>query len=836
MPPKVPFLQKISSKIAGISILVTLFFVLMVFGVLLPVMEQELMKSRRGSLIALVDVAFNLISEYDQRVRSGELSREEAQQRFIFRIKSMRFQDVDYFWVQNDSLPYPTMIAHPADPSLDGAVVKGPRFDQAFAMQYGTDGKVVTFPNRDKNLLQAAVDVALASGSGFISYDWPKPTATGLTEESYPKQSYVRYFQPWGWIIGTGLYFDDIQAQMATLRWTITMAVAAFLILTAFMTLLVLRNITRPLRALLRYSGEVARGRLDALVSGKVSGEFQQLKQSTESMVLALRRSIQEAHDKTGQANREAERSRQAEKALQVSEERFQLVMEATRDGIWDWDVQTGKVYCNPGYHAMLGYAPGEFSMSSKAWSELIHPEDRDRVLHVNQECIDGLHDDFKVVYRMRTKDGQWRWIMGRGKAVARDERSRGLRMVGSHVDITETKQAEEERERLQTQLIQARKMEALGTLAGGVAHDFNNLLQAIGGHTQLMLAQRTADDPDRPRLKTIERAVERGGQLVQRLLLFGRKMEARRRPVNLNQEVQDAFRILERTIPRMISIELHLEENLWTVNADPVQMEQALINLGVNAADAMLDGGLLRIATQNVILDNENLTCCPHVQPGRFVLLSVSDTGCGMAADVLDKIFDPFFTTKETGKGTGLGLASVYGIVQEHGGCIRCDSEPGQGSIFRIFLPALADAGVNTPALTGEALDAPPARGSEAVLVVDDEADLRELTVEALQSFGYATFVAEGGQEALDLYAAEMERIDLVLLDLNMPGMSGRNCLRELLRMNPEVKVLVASGYTVDNQAEQIIQAGALGFIAKPYRMGELQARVRAVLDQRKE
>lgn len=832
MSKKTPFFQKISTKIAGISLIVALFFLVMVFGVLLPVMERELMKSRRESLIALVDVAFNLIGEYDERIQKGELTTEDAKQRFILRIKSMRFQNYDYFWIQNNDLPYPTMIAHPADPSLDGKIVDHPRFNQAFAMQFGVDGREVIIPTRDKNLLQAAVEVVMESGSGFVNYDWPKPTATGLTEEYYPKQSYVKLFQPWGWIIGTGLYFDDIEAEMARLRWTISLAVAAFMFLTAFMTVVVLRNITRPLGSLLHYSREVAQGKLDASITDPISGEFLQLKQSTEAMVTALRHSIQEAKDKSEEAYRETERSRQAEKALRESEERLQLVMEATLDGIWDWDLRTGETYFSPGYFRMLGYTPDEFALHFESLSELIHPDEQADVSRVNKECIEGVSDIFSLVYRMRAKNGQWRWILGRGRVVARDEQGRALRLVGSHVDVTESKRTDEERDQLREQLLQAQKMEALATLAGGVAHDFNNLLQAIGGHTQLMLSGRSPDDPERPKLRTIARAVERGGQLVQRLLLFGRQAEAQRRPLNLNQEVADAAKILERTILRMISIELQPAEQLWTVSADPVQIEQVLINLGVNAADAMPEGGTLTIATANVELDKSQTLVCPGIQPGRFVLLTVSDTGSGMDEQTIDKIYDPFFTTKGMGKGTGLGLASVYGIVQDHGGCIACDSQVGQGTTFRIYLPAMPDdAPEASPPSSSETS---PQGGHETILVVDDEADLRELTAEALQSFGYTTLMASDGQEALDIYAAEKESIGLVLLDLNMPGMSGQRCLQELLDMDPNARVLILSGYIVDNQAEKMLQAGAAGFIGKPCQIGDLLGKIREVLDHK--
>lgn len=833
MPTQTPFFHKLSTKIAGISLIVTLFFVVVVFGILLPAMERELTASRRDSLQALVESVYSLISEYELRVQTGELSLDEAKQRFLLRLKNMRFKNHDYFWVQNNFLPYPTLIMHPADPSLNGTVVKDQRFEKAFALRHGVHGREEFFPRGDKNLLQAAAEVALESGHGFISYDWPKPTATGLTEEYYPKQSYVRHFKPWGWIIGTGLYFNDIQAEMSRLRWSIILSVAVMLGLATTMTLLALRSITRPFNSLLRYSDEVSHGNLDAQVTGKITGEFLQLKQSTESMVRALRTSLQEARDKADEAYQETKRSKQAEQALRQSEERLQLVTEATLDGIWDLDMCTEEAYFSPGYTKMLGYDPRDFVNGLATLQSLIHPEDQETMDASLMECIQGEQDTFKAVSRMRTKSGQWRWILGRGKVVSKDQTGMALRMVGSHVDITEARQAEEERARMQKQLLQAQKIEAVATLASGVAHDFNNLLQAIGGHTQLMLVDRTSDTPERTRLRTIERAVERGGQLVQRLLLFGRRVEAKRRPLDLNQEALDATKILYRTILKMISTEFKPGDGLWTVNADPVQIEQILINLGVNAADAMPEGGTLTIATQNVVLDSEQLRDCPSATPGPHVMLSVTDTGCGMDQATLDKIYDPFFTTKEVGKGTGLGLASVLGIVQDHEGCILCDSSPGRGTTFRIYFPALDEA----PASVGGEPEKTSAMGSgETILVVDDEADLRELTSEVLESFGYSPVVATGGQEALEFYRTRQETIGLILLDLNMPGMSGRRCLEELLRINPAVKVLIVSGYAMDSQEEKMLRAGAVGFLAKPYQMGQLLSMVRDTLgDNRK-
>ena len=410
-----------------------------------------------------------------------------------------------------------------------------------------------------------------------------------------------------------------------------------------------------------------------------------------------------------------------------------------------------------------------------------------------------------------------------------RDARGRIAAALISFEDVTDRRRAEAEREQLQTQLHHARKMEAVGTLAGGVAHDFNNILQAIGGYTQLLTMRKPPGDPDRAPLETIQKAVDRAARLVRQLLLFSRKAETRRQSVNLNLEARQAIQILERTIPRMIRIDLDPGEDLWPVRADSVQIEQVLLNLGGNAADAMPDGGVLHVETRNLTLDAEFARNRLDVKPGRWVLLSVSDTGCGMDPETRAHIFDPFFTTKESGKGTGLGLSSVYGIVQSHGGRIQCYSEPGRGTTFRIYWPAEERAGEIPDGAT--AIELPPG-GPETVLIVDDERDVRELTAEALETRGYGTLTAADGEKALALYAKKGHEIDLVLLDLGMPGMGGRRCLRELLRMDPGVRVLVASGYAFNGNAGEIAKAGAAGFIGKPYPIAELLAKVREILD----
>jgi PAS domain S-box-containing protein len=392
-------------------------------------------------------------------------------------------------------------------------------------------------------------------------------------------------------------------------------------------------------------------------------------------------------------------------------------------------------------------------------------------------------------------------------------------------------KQAEAEKDKLQAQLLQAQKMESVGILAGGVAHDFNNLLHAMRGNIELLLQGKPEDHPDERRLRNVTRSMDRAAQLVQQLLFFSRKAKSEKVHVDLNQEVKNVARILKRTVPKMISLDLRLDFLAWPLLADPVQIEQVLLNLANNAVDAMPEGGRLFFKTVNALLDENFVKAHPGSNSGRHVLLTVTDTGCGMDKAIVDHVFDPFFTTKEVGKGTGLGLASVYGIVKVHGGYIQCYSEPALGTTFRVYLPAVE---LGDMATVKPQQEAPLQGGSETIFVVDDEPEIRELTREALEMLGYSVKMAVNGEQALEIFQEQDSPIDLVLLDLNMPGMGGHKCLQELLRLDPQIKVVITSGYAANGQGKDTLASGAKGFIGKPYQLKELAAMVREVLDEK--
>ena len=396
--------------------------------------------------------------------------------------------------------------------------------------------------------------------------------------------------------------------------------------------------------------------------------------------------------------------------------------------------------------------------------------------------------------------------------------------------DITERMEAEKEKERMQVQLRQAQKMEAVGTLAGGIAHDFNNLLQAVQGYAQLLLLKEDGGDDGQRELQQIVRAAERGAELTQQLLTFSRKIESELQPIDFNRELENVRMLLERTIPKMIEVEFRLAEDLKMVNADPGQVEQILMNLAVNAKDAMPDGGKLIVETANVILDPDYCKIHRVANPGSYVQLTVTDTGHGIDKMTVEHIFEPFYTTKETGKGTGLGLATVYGIVKSHNGHIVCYSEPDEGTIFKIYLPTIDST---QEAKKAEEHLAEPEGGSETILLVDDEEAIRGLGTQILEEFGYTVLTAADGESALQLYGEEQEKIDLVILDLIMPGMGGKHCLVELLKINLEAKVAIASGYSPDGPTKEILKNGAKGFISKPYDLRQMLRVVREVLDQ---
>jgi signal transduction histidine kinase len=405
------------------------------------------------------------------------------------------------------------------------------------------------------------------------------------------------------------------------------------------------------------------------------------------------------------------------------------------------------------------------------------------------------------------------------------DEQGTVAGSVHLFADITE-------RRHLEDQLRQAQKMEAIGRLAGGVAHDFNNLLTAITGNASLLMTGLARDDPNRESLATIEKAAWRAAELTRQLLGFSRQTMLWLKPIDLNQSVNEIVGFLRRTIDPRIQVEVKVAPGLWTVKADPSSITQVLMNLCLNARDAMPQGGRLLLETTNVILDQEYTRQHLEGEAGEFVRLRVSDTGHGIPAEILPRVFEPFFTTKELGKGTGLGLAMVFGIVKQHRGWIDCTSvvhEVHEGTSFDIYLPR-SNANRKLPPQSGP--PPVPKRGSETILLVDDKAMIRDVGRSILKGYGYRVLLAEDGREAVAIYRRDQDKIALVILDLTMPQLSGRDTLRELIRINPKVRVLFACGYSAEHMPD-FGKDNVAGFVDKPYKPEELANTVRSVLDK---
>jgi signal transduction histidine kinase/ActR/RegA family two-component response regulator len=381
------------------------------------------------------------------------------------------------------------------------------------------------------------------------------------------------------------------------------------------------------------------------------------------------------------------------------------------------------------------------------------------------------------------------------------------------------------ERKELERQLLQAQKMEAIGTLAGGIAHDFNNLLMGVQGNVSLMLLDVDSASPLHPRLKHIEQYVHNGAALTKQLLGFARGGKYEVEPTDLNELLRKSSEMFGQT-NKEIKIHRDFEADVWSADVDQTQLEQVLLNLFVNALQAMPRGGELDLRTENVVLAEQD-TKGFDVSTGRYVKLSVADTGIGMDAKTQERIFDPFFTTKELGRGTGLGLASAYGIIKNHGGMIQVTSEKGQGATFTIYLPASGETAVTKPAPTRGALD-----GTEKVLLVDDEEMIIEVGAEMLKSLHYDVLTAKSGQRAVEIYREKCGDIDVVILDLVMPGMGGREIYEQMKAINPCVKVLLSSGCRIDNQSSEVVDLGWSGYLQKPFDLNELSHKMREVLD----
>lgn len=507
----------------------------------------------------------------------------------------------------------------------------------------------------------------------------------------------------------------------------------------------------------------------------------------------------------------------EAEAALRASEERYRSLFERNLAGVFRSTADGRLLDCNPAFAAILGYRSPEEVRQFSMWELYFSPEERQHLLDLLQRD----HSVSNFESRLRRKDGRPVWVLE--NITQLEEREGGsLVLEGTMIDITEMKHLEE-------QFRQAQKMEAVGRLAGSVAHDFNNALTAIMGYAELLSLAIPQEDARQKDVEEIQKAARNASALTRQLLAFSRKQVISPQPVDLNSIVSGMERMLGRLLGEDIELETELATGLAQVKVDPVQVEQAIMNLAVNARDAMPEGGRLWIRTAPLCLGGEEAKKHLDVEPGDYVLLAVRDNGSGMDDATRNRIFEPFFTTKPKGQGTGLGLSTVYGMVRQSGGYIEVDSQPGQGTEFRIYFPAWKEGPSGPPRNFSPSGPSPLTR---RVLLVEDDPGIRELVSYILESKGYRVVSATDGREALQLARNDKEAFDLLLTDLIMPGMGGKELTGQLQRRLPGLKVLYISGFSRDRLSEEELQRANARFLPKPFTPEALLDQVRQLLE----
>ena len=520
----------------------------------------------------------------------------------------------------------------------------------------------------------------------------------------------------------------------------------------------------------------------------------------------------------------------QTEEALRCSEERFQYAMRGANDGLWDWNLLTNEVYYSPRWKSMLGYEPGELAGHINTWKQLVHPDDLSNTLAAVREIFAKGLAMYQAEFRMRHKQGAWVNILSRG-FVVHDVHGTPVRMVGTHLDITERKRAEEARASLEVQLRQSQKMEAIGTLAGGIAHDFNNILGVIIGYTELVLRDLPDNPHTRGSLEHVLKASHRAKELVRQILQFSRNEEFQRTHLRLDAVLTETIALLRATLPASIEITPHIVPPVPAVSGNQTLIQQVLVNLASNAAQAIgRQPGQIAITIEGWQVDETSPERGRNLRPGLYARLTVRDSGPGIDAAIIDRIFEPFFTTKGPGEGTGLGLSVVHGIVQSHDGAIRVNSRPGLGSTFEVYLPATAE---ESPPPWPDQPDILPVRGSERILLVDDEASLLKIGERFLRESGYEVTTCLHPDTALELFRHSPWNFDLVITDYSMPGQSGLDLGARIRELRQDLPMIICTGYGAGLTKERARRVGFHNVLHKPVGLEEFGQAIREALEQ---
>ena len=862
--------KNLFSKILAMVIpiwFILILFVLSIFGIFVPSVEKNMMAQKKQTIKQLVESSSSILSEYNRKVLTGEWSLEEAQKKAVHQLRNSRYgpEGKDYYWI-NDMQPL--MIMHPYRPDLEGKDLSD------FADASG------------KKLFVACVKTVRETGAGYVTYRWQWKDDPGQIVE---KISYVKGFQPWGWILGTGVYLEDVKSEIALITKRLSMISGLILLavvgISFYLTFRTIRletdrettfnrlaeseamhrnfidnapigmltinlsgevtYINKKLAAILKKEKEWLTGqsihniiypddfpevekRLLKRIKGEgtsdsydiritdFEGKTRWVKLTPESI---LEKNGTQPDTLTGVQCfvEDITRRREAENLLRDNESRLKAIFEANPDPMVVYDLSGYPEYLNPAFTAVFGWTLEEL----KGQRIPFLPDDQKALTHEKIKEIFENGQSLCFETRRYTKDKHTREVLV-SAAVNKDENGKPVGMVVNLTDITEKKA-------LEKQYKQAQRMEAMGTLAGGVAHDFNNILSGIFGYSHLAEVEIEHKDRAKEHIRQVVKSAQRASDLVQQILTFSRKNEYAKEHLHLYIVIKEALKLIRSTIPASIEIEEHIQSK-GAVLADPTQMHQMIMNLCTNAYHAMIDsGGVLTVKLEEREISQEPGVSGYSLRDRRYCILEVRDTGQGMDEYTLEKAFEPYFTTKSREKGTGLGLALVHAIVQEHNGHIEVSSSQGKGTGFMIYLP-VADTEKTSVKPSGNY--SCEYTGTEHIMVVDDEENIRSVTGKILEGYGYTVSVFENGQAAYDAFKKNAYAYDLVFTDTAMPKMTGDALVKNIREIRSDIPVILCTGYSekfTENQAEQM---GINKYALKPFSGDELALAVREVLD----
>jgi PAS domain S-box-containing protein len=796
------------------------------------------------------------------------MEKDEAQKTVIAQIRKIRYgsEGKDYFWI-NDM--HPRMIMHPYRSDLEGKDIT----------DY-TDSK-------GKQLFVEFVKVVEQHGAGYVDYMWQWKDSPKII---VPKTSYVRGFKAWGWIIGTGVYIEDVEKKIEKITGHLNQIFIFILLIITILSIFILWQKLKTERAFqqsVKKYQRIFENSRDTIYRVTPDGKFLDINLAgiklfgysrTELMNMNVTKTywdqsdrqkfLKEIHKKgfvedyeinfkrkdktkivclitaTVQKSRDGKiishegmirnisLRKQAEEKIHESEKRLELALEGTMAGIWDWNIQTGETTFNKRWAEIIGYTlEGCSLLSIDKWNDLTHPEDLKKSNMLLKKHFQGKSDYYECDLRIKHKQGYWVWVKDRGKIVDRTLDKKPLRMTGTYVDVTEHYEAEKEKEFLERQVQRSQKLETIGTLTGGIAHDFNNILTPILGYTDIIKRSLRPEDKVFNYIESIHQASMRGKALISQMLNFSRPAKGEKKGVYLENLILEALKLLRPSIPSTINIKLNINQDCGMILADASHMHQMIVNLCTNAFHAMeKSGGILTIRLEQITIDKRNTHLYSDLLTGIYNKISVIDTGYGMNEKTMDQIFDPFFTTKEVDKGTGLGLSVVHGIIKNHEGSIKVFSKPQVGTTFNIFIPNIKESIRSGEKKKDETIIL---GNQEMIMLVDDEPLVLDVVEEILMNLDYRVERFISSLEAFNKFKDSPLSYNLVLTDLTMPELDGMQLAAKLNSLKTHTPILLMSGYGCKINPEDQERLGIVQIIAKPILINELSIILHQILKQ---